>query len=239
MTKELLQQALDALEGLFGTPKQYTGKGAVAVWRLGGTDAPIRAITALKAAIAQPEQVKPFTVPGAWFPVGILGHPMREYSPQKWESAKWPSEVAQQVAKVEPAQPVPPFEDKRKAAMAVYSPPFKYLHGYIYDAQKLMVADNGGIDDAQSVEGAIAARVRGWGQLGYLPNGAELQDEIGQMMAYALNTLYSALPASKVEPTARPVMASPYVTQEQFDRVFPSAPPLKAKVEPAQPESKA
>ena len=89
------------------------------------------------------------------------------------------------------ALPVPPFGDKRKAAMAVYAPPFTYLHGYIYDSQNLMVADGGSTGDNPSVEGAVAARVRGWGRLGYLPNGAELQDEVGQMMADSLNALYA------------------------------------------------
>lgn len=78
----------------------------------------------------------------------------------------------------------PPYGSKREAAKAVYTPPFKYMRGYIFDSQSLMVAD----DD--QVEGAVASRVRGWGRLGYLPNGAELQDEIGQMMADALNALY-------------------------------------------------
>lgn len=49
MTKQLLQRALDALEGLFG------GAGGVAVWRLGGSHAPQQAIAELRAAIAAPE----------------------------------------------------------------------------------------------------------------------------------------------------------------------------------------
>ncbi len=73
----------------------------------------------------------------------------------------------------------------RQAAMSVYTPPFRYQHGYIFDSQHLMIAD----DD--SVTGAVASRVRGWGKLGYLPNGAELQDEIGQIIADALNALYA------------------------------------------------
>ncbi len=89
-------------------------------------------------------------------------------------------------------EPVPPFGSKRVAAMAVYTPPFKYEHGYIFDSQRLMVADNGPICNGPSVKGAVASRVRGWGLLGYLPNGAELQDEIGRMMADALNQLYLA-----------------------------------------------
>ena len=88
-------------------------------------------------------------------------------------------------------KPAPPYGSKRAAAMAVYKPPFKYKYGYIYDSQNLMVADDGGIGKEEpGVEGAVAARVRGWGRLGYLPNGAELQDEIGHMMADALNKLY-------------------------------------------------
>lgn len=89
-------------------------------------------------------------------------------------------------------EPQPPFGSIRKAAMAVYKPPFIYQYGYIYDSQNLMVADNGGLGkEDPGVKGAVAARVRGWGRLGYLPNGAELQDEIGQMMADALNALYT------------------------------------------------
>lgn len=86
----------------------------------------------------------------------------------------------------------PPYGSKREAAKAVYTPPFRYEYGYIFDSQNLMVADNGPICDGPNVEGAVAARVRGWGRLGYLPNGAELQDEIGQMMADALNAMYGA-----------------------------------------------
>ena len=60
MTKdEALKQALGTLEGLFGTSAWYTGassNGAVAVWRLGGSDAPRRTITAIKEALTQPEQ---------------------------------------------------------------------------------------------------------------------------------------------------------------------------------------
>lgn len=35
---------------------------------------------------------KPFPAPGMWFSINLLGGPMREYAPGKWESAKWPSE---------------------------------------------------------------------------------------------------------------------------------------------------
>jgi len=92
----------------------------------------------------------------------------------------------------EATEKLPPFGSKRAAAMAIYAPPFKFQYGYIYDSQNRMVADNGEIDGSNSVEGAVAARVRGWGRIGYMPNAAELQDEIGQMMADALNALYNS-----------------------------------------------
>lgn len=55
MIKEVLQQALEALEGLFGTTEQFEG-GSVAVWRLGGSAQPKQAITAIREALAQPRQ---------------------------------------------------------------------------------------------------------------------------------------------------------------------------------------
>lgn len=85
-------------------------------------------------------------------------------------------------------QKEPPYGSKRAAAMAIYTPPFKYLYGYIYDSQHNMVSDD------QNVDGAVAARVRGWGRISYMPNAAELQDEVGQMIADALNALYEKEP---------------------------------------------
>ena len=42
---------------------------------------------------AQPDTaIKPFHAPGAWFPVDVLGSPMRECAPGEWEGARWPSE---------------------------------------------------------------------------------------------------------------------------------------------------
>ena len=88
----------------------------------------------------------------------------------------------------------PPYGSKRAAAMAIYTPPFRYEHGYIFDSANHMIADNGGIGDDKSVECAVAARVRGWGRIGYMPDAAALQDEVGQMMADALNDLYKKSP---------------------------------------------
>ena len=50
--RQAAQQALEALEGLFGLPNQWES-GGVAVWRLGGSDASRQAITALRAALEQ------------------------------------------------------------------------------------------------------------------------------------------------------------------------------------------
>ena len=59
--RQAAQQALDALEGLFGLPNQWES-GGVAVWRLGGSDAPRQAITALRTALEQ--QAEPVTREG-------------------------------------------------------------------------------------------------------------------------------------------------------------------------------
>ena len=56
--KKAAQQALEALEGLFGLPNQWES-GGVSVWRLGGSDAPRQAITALRTALAM-HQVSEF-----------------------------------------------------------------------------------------------------------------------------------------------------------------------------------
>ena len=80
----------------------------------------------------------------------------------------------------------PPFGSIRKAAMALYVPPFKYDHGYIFDSENHMVADDA------DVKPHVVSRVRGWGRIGYMPNPAKLQDEVGHMMADALNAYYEA-----------------------------------------------
>ena len=101
-------------------------------------------------------------------------------------------------AALKPEEPAPPFGSKRSAAMEIYTPPFKFHRGYIFDSQNHMVADD------REVDGAVAARVRGWGRIGYMPNGAEIQDEIGQMVADALNAYYTAPPA-QTAPSATPL----------------------------------
>ena len=70
-------------------------------------------------------------------------------------------------------------------AFACYTPPFRYDRGYIFDANWQMVSDN------DSVEEHVAQRIRGWGVLSYLPRGAEIQDEIGRMVAEALTAYWA------------------------------------------------
>ena len=59
--KELLKQALNALEGLFGVHRESAG---VAVWQLGGSHEPKEAITALRQANKQ-VAIKTHVPPGS------------------------------------------------------------------------------------------------------------------------------------------------------------------------------
>jgi hypothetical protein len=70
-----------ATRDLFGIP--YEKAVLRREWR-----AMVEKIAALEAGLPP----KPFPAPGMWFSVDILGNPMREYAPGKWESAKWPSD---------------------------------------------------------------------------------------------------------------------------------------------------
>ena len=70
----------------------------------------------------------------------------------------------------------------RRTAMALYAPPFKHHRGYIWDSKNEMVADDDAVD--------VMARIRGWGRIQQLPDAAALQDEVGQMIADALNAYY-------------------------------------------------
>lgn len=67
-------------------------------------------------------------------------------------------------------------------ALRLYTPPFRYEHGFIWDATNNMVADNDGQD--------IALRIRGWGRIGYKPDPEKLQDAVGKLMARALTEFW-------------------------------------------------
>lgn len=74
----------------------------------------------------------------------------------------------------------------RQKAMELLKPPFRLNHGYIFDSahNPNMVADEG------ECEIGTIARLRGWGRLGYLDDGAKIQDEIGNIICDALNEYF-------------------------------------------------
>ncbi|MCP2005281.1 UNVERIFIED_ORG: hypothetical protein J2Y78_003821 [Buttiauxella agrestis ATCC 33320] len=65
-------------------------------------------------------------------------------------------------------------------ALALYKPPFKFMYGYIHDGDGRVVADNNVGADNQVL------RVRGWGRISYMENAEALQDEVGEVIAFAL-----------------------------------------------------
>lgn len=82
----------------------------------------------------------------------------------------------------------------RAKALALYKPPFRYEHGYIWDANDEMVADRVRVPeepDGSAVGNCLGVlRIRGWGRLQYLENGGELQDEVGKLVAEALTKFW-------------------------------------------------
>lgn len=78
-----------------------------------------------------------------------------------------------------------------QAALELYSPPFKFKYGYIFDNTGKMVADNGMVDELKNM---IALRIRGWGVIQYLEefNPEELQDEVGKHCANALTQYWES-----------------------------------------------
>lgn len=76
-----------------------------------------------------------------------------------------------------------------RSAMALYTAPFRFENGYIWDANNNMMADQ---DDACSnAVGNEIARVRGWGRISYLPKPIELQDAVGELIAKALTEYWT------------------------------------------------
>lgn len=84
------------------------------------------------------------------------------------------------------AQPL----ELRQRAMALFVPPFRHEWGYIWDANDQMVCDDRA-DPVPGQAGAQVARVRGWGRMSYMPDGAALQDEMGAVIAQALTEFYA------------------------------------------------
>ncbi len=95
-------------------------------------------------------------------------------------------------AEAKPVVRMPPFGSKRAAALALYRPPFKFRMGYIHDAGGHMVADQDGFGPDSKVIESVAARVRGWGRIGYMPDAEALQDEVGAVIADALTAYWNS-----------------------------------------------
>lgn len=90
----------------------------------------------------------------------------------------------------------------RRRALFLYMAPFKYEHGYIWDAKREMVADGAGRGLVELLalrqaslppptEDELAAlRVRGWGRIQHvgesIDDAANLQDTVGELIAEAL-----------------------------------------------------
>lgn len=91
----------------------------------------------------------------------------------------------------------------RQAAFDLYVPPFRHEHGYIFDANNHVVADDAGSEGA----GTIAARIRGWGRIQYMDNpkgqAEALQDAVGEIVAEALNAYWTARPRRHHDTTDR------------------------------------
>ena len=84
--------------------------------------------------------------------------------------------------------------DLRNKSIGLYIPPFRFEHGYIWDAKGQMVADN-------LVNGEDAAlRVRGWGRISYMENPEALQDEVGNVIALAMTEFWERCVSDKAEP---------------------------------------
>jgi len=80
-------------------------------------------------------------------------------------------------------------EELKQRALDLYKPPFHFERGYIRDADNQTVADQ---DDRRDQREFIAAQVRGWGRIQYLPDPEALQDKVGDMIAEALTEYWTA-----------------------------------------------
>jgi len=75
------------------------------------------------------------------------------------------------------------MSELRKTALALYEPPFKLDHGYIFDSHGEMVADQ--------VDPIAIARIRGWGRISYMDDAENLQDMVGTLIVEALSEKWS------------------------------------------------
>lgn len=86
-------------------------------------------------------------------------------------------------------QEKPESKELRAAAFAFYKAPFRFdaLGGFIWDADGNMVSD-----DKDEKLRSFIQRVRGWGRISKLAHAEALQDQVGELIAEALNRLWAA-----------------------------------------------
>lgn len=95
--------------------------------------------------------------------------------------------------------PAPSPSALRDRAFAVYTPPFRFEGGYVWDAKRNMVADDKG----------DPLRVRGWGRISYMQEPEGLQDAVGALIAEALTAHWNTrAPVSGAEREAGRVEAA-------------------------------
>lgn len=75
----------------------------------------------------------------------------------------------------------------KEMVLSLFTPPFYYHHGYIFDSNNQIVADEG----RDLALGTIISRIRGWGMIQYKGTpevkAGEIQDAAGVIVAEALN----------------------------------------------------
>ena len=75
-------------------------------------------------------------------------------------------------------------------AIEIFTPPFRYENGFIVDSSDNIVAYSWRDKAAR----LIASRIRGWGRIQYMDNpewsADEIQDEVGKIVAEALNSFW-------------------------------------------------
>jgi hypothetical protein len=86
-------------------------------------------------------------------------------------------------------------DELKLRALALFTPPFEFYRGYIFDAEHSMVADQYNGEDL---------RVRGWGRIQKMPDAEALQDAAGALIAEALTEYWNrrAAPSAEAAPVA-------------------------------------
>ncbi len=74
-------------------------------------------------------------------------------------------------------------DDIRDRARKLFRPPFRFVGGYIWDANNEMVADN---RPDEPEDALMVLRQRGWGRMSYMDDPPGLYQAAGEAIAEAL-----------------------------------------------------